>query len=169
MDREGSASVAKLFLKKLEDTPSFLGMTVQVNSVGHFGERPLDAAVINGSLKLIRALLECGAEINALAEDEYTALHEAVEQGNVDIAEMLIVRGADLCAINQDGNTPLDLASPEIIRRLKGHPSSLDVWGGKPAIIAEAFGIDVSAIERYFEPDPRWMMSRKAGRWWMNP
>ncbi|MBQ1782331.1 MAG: hypothetical protein II007_01615 [Gammaproteobacteria bacterium] len=30
----------------------------------------------------------------------------------------------------------------------------LDVWGGKPAVIAEAFGIDVSAIERYFEPEP---------------
>ena len=28
------------------------------------------------------------------------------------------------------------------------------MWGGKPAVIAEAFGIDVSAIERYFEPEP---------------
>lgn len=119
MDRGNCVNLVKMFLAKLADTPSFLGMVVGINSVGHFGERPLDAAVVNGNLELVRALLECGAEINALAEDGYTALHEAVEQGNVDIAEMLIARGADLCAINQDGNTPLDLASPETIKRLE--------------------------------------------------
>lgn len=119
MDIEASASLAKLFLKKLEDTPSFLGMTVQVNSVGHFGERPLDAAVINGNLELVQALLECGAEINALAEDGYTALHEAVEQGHIHVAEFLICSGADPYATNVNGDTPLELASPEEKVRLE--------------------------------------------------
>lgn len=117
MDIEDGASLAKSFLKKLEDTPSFLGMTVQVNSVGHFGERPLDAAVINGNLELVQALLECGAE--ALAEDGYTALHEAVEQDHIHVAEFLICSGADPYATNVNGDTPLELASPEDKVRLE--------------------------------------------------
>lgn len=119
MDRGNYDNLVKMFLAKLADTPSFLGMVVGINSVGHFGEHPLDAAVINGDLELVQALLECGAEINALAEDGYTALHEAVEQGHIHVAEFLICSGADPYATNINGDTPLELASPEEKVRLE--------------------------------------------------
>jgi ankyrin repeat protein len=52
-----------------------------VNQFGNFGERPLHVASARGNLDEMAALIDAGAEINALGEIGNTPLQEAVGQG----------------------------------------------------------------------------------------
>ncbi|EDV26008.1 uncharacterized protein TRIADDRAFT_55679 [Trichoplax adhaerens] len=60
------------------------------------GETPLHIAAIKGDLKVIKALVEQGAKINARDNCGWTPLHEACNFGYKDIAEYLVNHGADV-------------------------------------------------------------------------
>jgi ankyrin repeat protein len=68
-----------------------------------------------GHVKVVRFLLERGADVKAQNKDGDTPLHLALEKGHVEIAGILIERGADVSAQNNYGDTPLHVASE------KGH------------------------------------------------
>ncbi len=94
-----------------EHLPAFIGIHLtNVNQVGHFGERPLDVAVVRGLLEEVDALLAAGADVNGLGEHGNTPLHEAVGQGHVHVVQRLLAVGArrDIC--NAFGDTALDIA-----------------------------------------------------------
>jgi ankyrin repeat protein len=59
----------------------------------------------------VQLLIEHGADVTALDEAYFTALHLASSQGSAAVVQLLIEHGADVAA--QDGNhrTPLHLAS----------------------------------------------------------
>jgi len=59
---------------------------------------------------VIRFLVEHGGNINGVAENGNTPLHQAVAEGNRVIAKFLIAQGADVNAPNGAGKTPLDVA-----------------------------------------------------------
>ena len=71
------------------------------------------AAASNGSVALLRFLLEGGMDPNSRWRGR-TLLHAAVEmrfsQDNTEIVDLLIVQGAQVNALNDAGATPLDIA-----------------------------------------------------------
>ena len=71
------------------------------------------------------ALINGGANINAIGEHGNTPLHEAVGQGNNEIIKILVTLGCRVKVKNDFGDTPLDIAKindrSDIIELLKLH------------------------------------------------
>ncbi|KAG8132828.1 hypothetical protein E2320_010653, partial [Naja naja] len=70
----------------------------------------LNTAVKNKDLKLVRQLLEDGADINAKVENGWTPLHSAVQINSEEIVNFLLKNGADPLAKKDNGATPFILA-----------------------------------------------------------
>jgi ankyrin repeat protein len=68
------------------------------------GERSPDAEAA------VRVLVEAGADVNAVNEADYTALHAAVFRGWNEVVEYLVAHGANLDARDYRGRTPFRLA-----------------------------------------------------------
>jgi ankyrin repeat protein len=64
-------------------------------------------AARQGNINAARALLDGGANINAVSADKSTALLLATINGRFDAAKLLVERGADLNLANLDGAFPL--------------------------------------------------------------
>lgn len=63
----------------------------------------------NGDFSTVKSLIDSGANVNAMDDDQLTALHHAVIGRNRDIVELLISKGADVNAKGQYGQTPFSL------------------------------------------------------------
>ena len=61
----------------------------------------------------MKTLLEHGANVNGLNEQEGTPLFLAVFEGNAQIVKLLLESGADPNLKTKDGTTPLGLARKE--------------------------------------------------------
>jgi len=83
----GRGAVAMSLIPKLGD----------VNRPSRHGTLPLYAAAIQGEEKVVRALLERGADANAesLGETEGTALCAAASAGHIAVVQALLDGGAD--------------------------------------------------------------------------
>jgi ankyrin repeat protein len=55
-------------------------------------------------------LIKKGANVNALQQGGFTALHAAAQNGNLDLCKLLIEAGADMNARTTEGQTALDFA-----------------------------------------------------------
>ena len=53
----------------------------------------------HGHVDVAKVLIQNGADVNAVDEDKWTALHFAAENGHVDVAKVLIQNGADVNAV----------------------------------------------------------------------
>lgn len=85
--------------------------------------RPLHAAAAGkGTLGLLRALLEHGADPNARQSGGFTVLHTAADRGDVEMARLLLEHGADSAVKDDEGRTLLDLA------REKGQEAFVAQW-----------------------------------------
>ena len=76
-------------------------------------ERALICAVQIGDLKTVESLVENGADINMLVEEEngvYTAMHTAAWSPSEDILKYLIDAGGDVNMKDGDGKTPYECA-----------------------------------------------------------
>jgi ankyrin repeat protein len=95
-----------------------------VNAVSPFGKIPIlqKAVHANRSVKILKLLLDKGADVNGRNIANASALHVAVEYQYVEAIKVLLARGADLNIRNGTGKTPLDIAkdkdSKEIITLL---------------------------------------------------
>ena len=63
-----------------------------------------------GAEAAVRVLLEAGAEIDAVNEADFTALHGAAFRGLNEVVEYLVAQGADIDARDYRGRTPFRLA-----------------------------------------------------------
>ena len=72
--------------------------------------QPIHAAAANGSMTVLRALLERGADANARQQQDFTPMHTAADRDDVAMAELLLAFGADAHAENSEHETPLALA-----------------------------------------------------------
>lgn len=113
------------------------------------GWTPLLVAVASGKLRLVKAIIEHGAQINRKAKassflDGMTALMVASHHGHLKVAEYLIQRGAKLETKNARGLTATTVAAME------GHKNLVQFFqkrGGK---------IDRQAMDGYEEEgDPQ--------------
>jgi hypothetical protein len=100
---------------------------VDVNAKNHYGTTPL-AYATQGDFKdhrVIRLLLDRGADPNSRRPNHSTPLHRASQNGDVEIVRLLVEHGASVEVKKKDGKSPLDVASgehrEEIVKLLLEH------------------------------------------------
>jgi len=73
------------------------------------GDHPIHHAARNGDARIVRLLIEHGADVNAVTDHGHTVLYCAGGHGHLETLQLLLQRGAD-CKVKftQDGKTLLD-------------------------------------------------------------
>lgn len=95
------------------------GMDVNARNV--FGSTPLVQGISQGwKVKVIKTLIEMGADVNARMENNWTPLMIAAQAGNAVIVSLLLEAGADVDAKNRFGCTALMYAAggetPDVVK-----------------------------------------------------
>jgi len=111
-----------------------------------FGKAPLHMAAMQGEDAVARVLLDRGADVNVVDQDNCTPLHYAASSGHESVARLLVDRGADLAIVSvrlarsYGGNVALRslcnlgafvrvlLPFPAAGRRLLGLEAQLNKW-----------------------------------------
>lgn len=81
-----------------------------INNINYQNEdedTALHLASVHGRVKVVKLLLERGAEVNAKQKSELTALHLASLKGHTEVVKLLLEHGAEINAKQQSGITPL--------------------------------------------------------------
>lgn len=101
----------KDILDSYKSVPDFFGIDVRdVNSRSHYNDQVLHMACISGNVPDVLAILDAGADIDAIGEGGMTPLHYAVLHDQLDIVKLLLDKGADFKIHDNDGCTALQLA-----------------------------------------------------------
>ncbi|KAK3565160.1 hypothetical protein QTP86_000353 [Hemibagrus guttatus] len=75
------------------------------------GQTALMLAVSHGRQEMVRALLECGANVNIQDDEGSTALMCASEHGRAEIVSLLLEQpGCDIAIVDNDGSNALSIA-----------------------------------------------------------
>jgi len=86
------------------------------------GTTALMRAAQQGYPENVKALIDAGADINAVDDDGWPALMRA---DSVEVVRVLVNAGADLTIKNKDGETALSMArrydQTEVVKLLKSH------------------------------------------------
>jgi len=98
----GRAQVVRLLVER--------GAGANTYSRNGFGVMPLHSAVAGRHLDAARALLEHGADPNAVQSEDFTPLMAAAQNGMADMVTLLLSFGADPHRRTRDGRTPGDIA-----------------------------------------------------------
>lgn len=105
--------MVKRFLHQLEseEHPEFFGISpLDVNSHGPSGTTPLHMAAYRRDVEAARALIDCGAKIDAVGDLGKQPLHEAAARGALEVCRLLVELGAQLDRTDEIGFTPETLA-----------------------------------------------------------
>ncbi|CAE7656358.1 caskin2 [Symbiodinium sp. CCMP2592] len=84
------------------DDPAVVGMT------------PIMFAAQKGSAECVQRLLQARAEVNAVEEDGWSALHFASKEGHLQVCQSLLECKADPGLMNIDEQRPIDVADEEM-------------------------------------------------------
>jgi ankyrin repeat protein len=120
----GNAVILASFKAQVDKLQCLIAHEANVNQpAGDDGRTALHVAAGwgykgNGSLAVIRLLLENGADLNARDKRRQTPLHWAVQEGSRDAVELLLRGGADRSCVDTDGKLPLDYSEDERITAL---------------------------------------------------
>uniref|UniRef100_A0A8C6PA56 Euchromatic histone-lysine N-methyltransferase 2 n=1 Tax=Nothobranchius furzeri TaxID=105023 RepID=A0A8C6PA56_NOTFU len=86
---------------------------VDVNAQDTGGWTPIIWAAEHKHVKVIKSLLNRGADVTIKDKELNVCLHWAAYAGNVDIAELVLNAGCSLSSVNVHGDTPLHIAARE--------------------------------------------------------
>jgi len=94
---------------RLEAIPAIVGSGEDVDERDKNGLTGLMLAVIRDDKDFAQELIDRGADLNAISEDEYenSALHWALIHQNRSMVKMFVDNGADVMQGNAAGNTPI--------------------------------------------------------------
>jgi ankyrin repeat protein len=81
-----------------------------VDQANNAGNRPIHCAVMQGKVALIKALVDAGADVNAPANLQNTALHIAAGREDSEVVQQLVNLKAYVGVCNQDKLIPLEVA-----------------------------------------------------------
>jgi ankyrin repeat protein len=138
-------------LRLLATVIGIIGVSAQATAV------ELVEAARRNDATAVRTQLEQGADANARAPDNTTALHYAVYNDDLALVERLIAAGADVNAVNDYGSTPLSEAAvvgnAQVIERLVAAGAEVDALGkdGQTALMILARGNNVEAARVLLE------------------
>lgn len=115
---------------------------VNVNAFSHRSKALIEAAR-QKHWKIVKMLIETGADVNTIDDNHNTPLLAAVGSESLEIVEMLIAAGASLSSKNKDGTTAITtasrLSSPAILKALvQAGADVIQSVDGKQAIIHAA-------------------------------
>ncbi|XP_037486635.1 serine/threonine-protein phosphatase 6 regulatory ankyrin repeat subunit A-like isoform X1 [Triticum dicoccoides] len=85
-------------------------LQVNVDATDESGETALSYAAVNGTVNVVRYLLDHGANPDKSGPGNRTPLHMAVAKGNCEIVKVLLSKGADVNCYSDSG-TPLHIAA----------------------------------------------------------
>jgi ankyrin repeat protein len=90
-----------------------------------FGEAPIHQTIKSDKqekAETLTTILDCGADVNLIDSNGWTALHHAAEKGDTNTAQILLAHQANVNAYSNARKTPLHLAAfnnkPEMIQLL---------------------------------------------------
>merc|ERR1712123_351798 len=94
---------------------------------GNFGDKPhgktgataLHVAAAKGYIKVINLLIQAGGEINQQDVDGWTPLHAAAHWAQREACELLAENYVNMDIKNCVGQTPFDVADPDVLRLLE--------------------------------------------------
>lgn len=86
------------------------GANPKLEAHNYMHVQPIHSAAAGKNVHIVEKLLEAGADVNAVQQHDFTALHAAAQEGLDDMVRMLIRHGADRNALDDKGRTPADLA-----------------------------------------------------------
>jgi len=95
------------------DTAEYLviaGAPVNSPARNELKATPIHSAAAAGHEKIVRLLIDHGADANIREQGGFTPLHAAAQNGNVKIIHALLMGGADLTIKSTDGKTAMDIA-----------------------------------------------------------
>jgi len=105
-----------------------------INSCEFLGDTVLIAAAHGGKKAIVSLLLDRGADINIVGEDNGTALAVAAYRGNQAIVSLLLDRGADINIVGGHYGTALGAAAfsgnEEIVSLLLYRGAAINIVGG---------------------------------------
>lgn len=104
----GSAEIAKLLVDNGADIMARTTVDPLSISAGlsRYGDTPLHWAA-NYEVGLI--LIDKGADVNAIGEDNKTPLHHAAQLGTPELVRLLLTKGSKASAKDRMGRTPMDI------------------------------------------------------------
>lgn len=83
------------------------------------GYTPLHIAAKKNQTQIASALLQYGAETNALTKQGVSPLHLASQEGHTEMASLLLEKGAHVNAATKVGN--LDQGRPQYVSSASGY------------------------------------------------
>jgi len=95
---------------------------------GYDGDTPLHVLIGRKNTGGAKALIEAGADPNAIGDMGETPLHVAVERALPTVVEALLIAGADADIRSEFGKTPREMANAlggDVARILKAPRTSL--------------------------------------------
>eukprot|EP00752_Nemacystus_decipiens_P010676 g9507.t1 len=148
IDAFDSHAITPLYLATdcghLEAAVSLLAAGADVNlGCERYKSPVIHNAVGRGHVEILRAMIEHGADVNAVNTKQCTALHCAVVSSNPEVCDVLIEAGANVEARDNRGATPLHFAairpSLEASIRLLKHGANINAQYGEmltPLVLA---------------------------------
>lgn len=86
------------------------GANINSKSRNNLGAAPIQSAAAGRHRKIVKLLLDNGADPNTREQNGFTPLHAAAQNGDEEMLRTLLFGGADLTLTGKNGKTALDLA-----------------------------------------------------------
>ncbi|XP_063824793.1 oxysterol-binding protein-related protein 1-like [Ostrinia nubilalis] len=116
--RHGELSIVKALLEANREGKLTMDINCKGKNKSNLGWSPLHLASYFGHVEVVRALMEAGANVDAINDTGDTPLHKACFTGNEELVILLLKYKADVHIMNGEGRTAGDMCRSRDVRRL---------------------------------------------------